>query len=393
MEAPEERTTSLFTTSLILLAVGIFLFIALVYGQRGLTVWAILVFGVVGGAKVWGRLSLSGIRCHSTIDKERVFPGERFTLKVSMENAKFLPVWLQVTLRSDSLVRPSSDETGFTRESGLWWHQRVGFLWKLTAQRRGVHPVGPPLIMAGDLLGFFPEEREEPPLDIIVYPRLVPLKPFPSPRRDFFGIPGRKSPIKDPIYILGTRDYQHGQPARYIHWKASARYGRLQEKVFDPSEQEKVLLVVDVDRFSKNKAEEKFEQALEIVASLAIQLEQKRCAIGLVTNGAITGGRSPIVPIARNPQQLPGILEVLARLRMEPGRDLKGIIERGSSVLWGVSCILFALEADETALAAGEYFARRRIPTVFVVAHSPSTPEGYRQRFKGKIYCFNDICS
>ncbi|MBW1691959.1 MAG: DUF58 domain-containing protein, partial [Deltaproteobacteria bacterium] len=49
--------------------------------------------------------------------------------------------------------------------------------------------------------------------------------------------------------MLGTRDYQNWRPARHIHWKASASHNRLQEKVFEPSEQEKVLLAVEVSQF------------------------------------------------------------------------------------------------------------------------------------------------
>ena len=77
------------------------------------------------------------------------------------------------------------------------------------------------------------------------------LAPFNLPKRDFFGVPGGESPVNDPVYILGTSDYHYGRPSKYIHWKASARYQRLQEKVFDSSEQEKVLFLIDVGEFAK----------------------------------------------------------------------------------------------------------------------------------------------
>jgi uncharacterized protein (DUF58 family) len=80
----------------------------------------------------------------------------------------------------------------------------------------------------GDLLGFFPRKKQVDDLrHVVVYPRLIPLKPLVLPRRDVWGIPGAKSPIYDPIYVFGTRDYHHSQPAKYIHWKASARYNFL----------------------------------------------------------------------------------------------------------------------------------------------------------------------
>ena len=391
MEAWEERPPSLFILPLVLVVVGLFLFIALLYNQRDLICLALLVFGVVGGAKIWGRISLSGIRYYATIDKTKAFPGENLTLKIDVENAKFLPVWLQVTVTADSAVLPASHETVLSGESGLFWHQRARFHWDLTAQRRGVHPIGPARIRAGDLLGFFPKERKEEALHIIVYPRIVPLKPFVVSRRDLFGVPGTQSPVKDPIYILGTQDYQHGQPAKYIHWKASARHSRLQEKVFDHSEQEKVFFVIDVDLFARDGAHEEFERTLEIAASLAVQLDRQGYALGLATNGNLTGGKSTILPIARNPQQLSAILEILARLRMETGSELKDTLKRGLSLPWGVSCVLFTLEADERAYALEEYFALRKIPTAFMAARVTSIPAVAGRPVRTTIYHGDDV--
>ncbi|MEJ2726554.1 MAG: DUF58 domain-containing protein, partial [Deltaproteobacteria bacterium] len=189
------------------------------------------------------------------VDKRKVFPGETLHLEVEAVNKKFMPVWVQTRVNPGSSFRLLSEEEPFTRESGLLWYQKVCFRWELMAQRRGVHQTGSPGFKVGDLLGFFPREREAeagPP--VIVYPKLVPLKPLPVARRDFFGVPGAESPVQDPVYILGTREYQAWRPARFIHWKASARHNRLEEKVFEPTERGKVLLLLSVDDFAKNGA-------------------------------------------------------------------------------------------------------------------------------------------
>jgi hypothetical protein len=128
-----------------------------------------------------------------------------------------------------------------------------------------------------------------------------------------------------------------------MHWKATARHHRLQEKVFEPTEQEKVLLVIETDQFAKHTAQDEFEETLEVVASVVLWLDQHGCATGLVTNGAMTGGHPPVVPITRNPGQLPSMLEVLARLRMEPAEALLEILRRGPALPWGTSCLYFAL--------------------------------------------------
>ena len=205
-------------------------------------------------------------------------------------------------------------------------------------------------------------------IEVVVYPRLVPLKSPALPRRDFFGIPGAESPVEDPVYILGTRDYQHGRPAKYIHWKATARHHKLQEKIFEPTEQEKILLVVDVGQFAQHGAEEAFERVLETVASVAVLLDERGCSVGLVTNGRMTGGGPPIVPVTRNPQQLAALLEALARLRMEPARDLIDMMRLHLRLPWGISCLYFALEKDGTARLAREYFTQDGCPFCFLPA-------------------------
>jgi len=391
MESQESRVSSIFIVPLIQFFVGALLFVALLHSQRDLAVVAILVLGVMGGVRLWSRMSLPGIHCYSMVDKEKVFPGETLTLHVRVENAKFLPVWLRIKMPIDGSLNPSSDDTTFTNESGLLWYQRAHFNCTLVAQQRGVHHVGPSHIQVADLFGFFPRKRsEQQNLYVIVYPRLVPLKPVSLPRHDFFGVPGAKSPVQDPIYILGTRDYQHWRPARYIHWKASARHNRLQEKVFEPSEQLKALFVVDVDQFGKKNAVKEFEHTLEAVASLAVQFDRRGYAMGFVTNGVVRGGPT-ILPIAKNPQQLPAILEVLARLQMNTKADLVDTVQRGLQLGWGASCIHFSYEENIKALAIEGYFSHRKIPMIFVVCQPRSLTEDNGHKIRGNVYSLDEI--
>ena len=391
MEPLESRLPSAFIIPLVQFLVGVCLFVSLLYEQRDLTILALLVLGIAIGTNLWSRLGLSGISCASMVDKFRLFPGESLTLQVSAKNAKFLPVWLQMSMHVDGALDPTSGEISLTGDCWLLWYQQAHFNWGLVARRRGVYRVGSAHMKVGDLLGFFPrEKRAEGDIQVIVYPRLVPLKPLSLPSRDFFGIPGAKSPVQDPIYILGTRDYQHGRPARHIHWKASARHSRLQEKVFEPSEQKKVLLAVEVSQFEKANASENFERTLEVVGSLAVRSYQRGYALGLVTNGVVEGG-PPFLSIGRSPQKLPAILETLARLKMRTDGSLLETLSRILALSWGVSCVHFSYEPGEDIGATAQYFLQRRIPTLFVVCASRSQWETDGRSLGGKTYCLDEI--
>jgi uncharacterized protein (DUF58 family) len=387
----EDRLPSVFVIPLMQLIVGVCLFISLLYHQRELTILALIVLGITIGTNLWSRLSLSGIRCSARVDKQKLFPGESLTLHVSAENARFLPVWLQMSMHVEGAIDPSSGEINFTSDCWLLWYQQADFNWELVARRRGVYRVGSAHMEVGDLFGFFPrEKRTEGDIDVIVYPRLVPLKPLSLPSRDFFGVPGGKSSVQDPIYILGTRDYQHGRPARHIHWKASARQNRLQEKVFEPSQQKKVLLAVEVSQFERANASESFERTLEVVGSLAVQSYQRGYALGLVTNCVVDGGPSTL-PMGRSPQKLSSILEILARMKMRADGGLVDTMRRIPELPWGVNCVHFSYEQDEGTTATAQYFSHTKIPMIFVVCSSRSQWEGDGHTPGSRTYCLDEI--
>ncbi|MBW2438388.1 MAG: DUF58 domain-containing protein [Deltaproteobacteria bacterium] len=391
MQTLESRLSSVFIIPLVQFLIGVCLFIALLYGQRDLTMLGLLVLGITFGARLWSRLSFAAIRYAATVDKHKLFPGESLTLHVSAENAKFLPVWLQMRLHVEGALDPSSGKIGATGDCWLLWFQKAHFNWGLVARHRGVYRLGQAHMKVGDIFGFFPrEKRATGDIQVIVYPKLVPLKPFSPPIRDFYGVPGGKSPVQDPIYILGTRDYQHGRPARHIHWKASARHNRLQEKVFEPSEQGKVLLAVEVSQFGNANASESFEHTLEVVGSLAIHYHQRGFALGFVTNGVVKGG--PLfLSMGRSPQKLSSVLEILARLKMRTNGSLTDIMHRALELPWGVSCVHFAYEQDQGTRATAQYFSYRRIPMIFVVCSCESQWEGDGHKPGAKTYCLDEI--
>lgn len=372
MDGQAPRLSSFFLLPPGLVVVGILLFLALLNRQQPLIVLSLLVLGTAGCAKLWARASRSRLACRAAVDRTRLFPGERLALTLEARNQSCLPVALQVTVPGGGLLSPSG-EPAVSGEAGLLWYQTVQFRWALTASQRGVFRVGSHDCSTGDLFGFFTSTRTGGEArEIVVYPRVVPIAPFRLPRRDFFGIPDAESPIRDPIFILGTREYQPGRPAKHIHWKATARHHRLQEKLFEPTEQEKILLAVDVEGFARQGAGREFERTLEAVASAAVRLDRAGCAVGLITNGVVGGRGASMLPIGRHPQQLPSILELLARLGMKPAAPLLDTVRAGNHLPWGISCLCFSLENGGDTVSALDYFARRHVPAVLFVTRPGS---------------------
>lgn len=368
--------SSLFTVSVVQGLVGVLLFLALLNGQRELTVLSLLVLAVTGGARLWARYSRASLHYHLVFDHRQVFPGEPVRVRLHAENAKPIPIWLEVLLPISTALQHSTGKQVLQQSAGLLWYQATDFDWELRASRRGVYSIGPLYLVTGDLFSFFSRRQRTPGVHtLVVYPRLVPLKQLPLARRDFFGVPGPASPVQDPVYILGTRDYQHGQPSKYIHWKASARHHRLQEKVFESTTQQKVLLVVDVASFTAadpadGDVQEAFEHTLEVVGSLAVRLEREGSSVGFLSDGRRHGGGTASIPIARNAHQPAAILDALARLGMDSGADLRGLLRTRLAETWGVSCVYFAYSADAGIVAVKEYFGQRNTPVKFIVCET-----------------------
>jgi uncharacterized protein (DUF58 family) len=307
----------------------VFLFVALLNGHRELTVLLLVVISIVAGVKVWRNLSPAGITYDMTLDRRRAFPGEQILLSARIKNAKILPVLADISPSFAEALQPADHSERLQKGCSLLWFQEAVFKWPLTAAQRGVYRVGTADLKVGDLFGFYSRQIiSDSAIDVVVYPRLIPLKSFRLPRLEMFGTPGIQSPIEDPVYVYGTREYQSGRPARFIHWKASARLSRLQERICEPAAQEKVLLTIDVGGFNQNQAHQDFERMLEVAGALAVNLDRDGIAVGLATNGDLKGGGSSIVPIGRGREQIPGILETLARLSLKSDVDLRELMIR-----------------------------------------------------------------
>jgi uncharacterized protein (DUF58 family) len=98
-------------------------------------------------------------------------------------------------------------------------------------------------------------------------------------------------------HFFALRDYVLGDEARNVHWRSSARSGRLVVKQKVAAAVDGTLLVLDVDvaaypsveAFGDGFREERFEEAVEVIASLC----RSRAADGQRVRLATTGRAQP----------------------------------------------------------------------------------------------------
>jgi uncharacterized protein (DUF58 family) len=381
------RPVSFFSVWPVKLLAGGVLFFALVRADLALSLPAAGCLCIAFAADLWARLAFSRLSFSLRCGRDRVFPGENLELVIELYNMKLLPVWLTLELPLPPLLKEEED-TGGLLQSGLRLlsREKCRRVLRLTAGRRGVARPGPAQISAGDLLGLDSRTRSfEAAREIVVFPRRLRLKTLPVPFQEYFGARAARGPVEDPAWYAGTRDYTGTRPAKNIHWKASARLGTLQEKLYEPTLRRKLLFILDAggwndgeERAEAGRIPDKFERMMETLGALAAALAETGASFGLLTNARLENSSGGVLPVGRGPEHLGDLLEILARVTGMAeagfGEALRGAArEYAGFVYCGAS-------AGERALrACREISGRKKILCVFAGVQSRDTPrwEGF----------------
>lgn len=369
----------------------VLIFAGLVVESTPLIGLGALVIGVGGVARLWTRLSLEEVKYSRKLSERRVFVGEEVTLWLQLANRKLLPVpWLEVRERLpealplvDGHTTPSGQQGAvyLTRTTALRSKDRLEWPLTMKALMRGYHRIGPARICSGDLFGLF--EREEMvggSETIVVYPRTYPLPDLGlGSARPFGELSGGRRIFPDPLRVVGVRDYIPGDPLKQLDWKATARAGRLQSRLYEPSRSQAVIVALDVMTLGhtwEGTDPVLLERGVVVAASVARAAFEGHAAIGLLTNGALPNADRPIrLGAGRRPDQLVRVLEALAGTNPFAMAPLADELERrGEALPLGASLVLVAALMPDS-LAATLRRLRREGRDVHVVKTSHKTWE------------------
>jgi len=277
-------------------------------------------------ANLWAKHVLDRVRYERIIPENRGFSGDKLSLTLRLANDKLLPIpWIEVRDSVPEGILPEEKHqaavpgyVSLIRSTHLAWYERTNWPIEFTAPARGYYRFGPVKLLSGDIFGFYPVERQDEGYNtIIIYPKLYSLPELGLPPvRPFGELKGRERIFEDPGRIAGQRDYRPGDPLRRIDWKATARRGDLQSKVYEPSSTLHMLIALNVDTMAGawlGYVPELMEELLSVAASVAHYGFEAGYAIGLVANGAYMDSDRPMrVPVGRHSDQLMRVLEALA---------------------------------------------------------------------------------
>ncbi len=277
--------------------------IAVVLAQPLLFVAALLLFTLAAVPELWYRFGPAGLVISREPERTRVAFGERFAVRVRVENRGLLPLpWLEIDDEFpeelpllNAQVGPSSKgrRVVLAGVHALWAYQRVRRRYHLLACARGAHVFGPAKVSLSDPFGLLSREVELPSTSaLLVHPIVAPLERFGlRPDAPFGERKSRRRLLEDPLRVIGTRDYVPGDEPRRIHWKATARTGALQSKVYEPSTRHTLAIFLDTRTFTHlhlGYDPDLAELAICAAASVARWGIEQGYAVGVYSNGAVS---------------------------------------------------------------------------------------------------------
>jgi len=372
-------------------AIGIIL-IGMILNQPTVTAIGTILLLTLALAWLWNRQVLSRLVFARHMDADRCFAGESLHLTLRLTNKKFLPMpWVRVEDVLSTRVRvrdweayqsesPSSQIVSFF--TALRWYERI--TWHLTLQcpRRGYHQIGPVTMRSGDPFGFFMSKIELPGEQYLtVYPRLIVLDEIGLPPRHLLGDDAVRRPvITDPTRVIGVRDYRPEDPFRAIHWKASARAGSYQTKIYEPTANLQIAIFLNLDtvtRYYEGIDQEHLERAISVAASLAEWAVMRKYAVGVYANGLIAQTDHTLrIPPGRRPDQYARILEGLARLTPFTYVNIAGTLEQETPHFpWGSTVLIVTMTMTDALRAALARLVGRGLRVVIVALGFVDAPD------------------
>lgn len=181
-------------------------------------------------------------------------------------------------------------------------------LFVVPTRRRAVIPVGPVLSVSGDPLGLLRREVAwSETHELIVHPRVTRLDALGSGfLRDLEGQSTNHLSSSD-IAFHTLRDYVPGDDRRFVHWRTSARTGRLMVRQFVDTRRSHAAVVLDLEPSSYEPAEtdpegDELELAVSVAASLSLRVLRDEQALTIIAGGArqpSVGGRPALDGLAR----------------------------------------------------------------------------------------------
>ncbi|MFC2661460.1 MAG: DUF58 domain-containing protein, partial [Actinomyces sp.] len=225
---------------------------------------AAAVLAVIAGTSWLWLLPRGAHRVHHELLEPRVTVGDEAIIHLSVLNPTSHPL---LPARMEMPVGPGTAVFAVPTLRPAAVHER-GFV--LPTARRGVVTVGPVVSVSADPVGLLRRERERTRAQLVhIHPRTVRAgSTMHGLMRDVEGAVTQELSSSD-VSFHALRDYVPGDDRRNVHWRTTARIGRLMVRQFEETHRSSLLILLDclIDDY---EVEEDFETGVSVACSLAL---------------------------------------------------------------------------------------------------------------------------
>jgi uncharacterized protein (DUF58 family) len=296
------------------------------------------------------RLSLRGVRV-SRLPPARVLEGESFSVGLVMQNSGRLPrLFLRASDEMPEWVKPRTPSDFLIPT--LWPGDTISLSYEAEPEKRGAF-VWPGLRLSStDPFGIFEWHRrifEQHELVVLPAPIVFEGEQA-APGGVLAGVESqRMSPAARGLEFYGIREYQPGDEMRRIHWRSSARLGRLAVVEDDQTVAADLTIVLDLKAGTEagSGKDTTLEYAVKMAASLASFAINSGASATLVCAPREKG---PTVVRAAAEEEFWNLLELLARVKANSDLSLVELMNQFQPPAGSAVFIITA--AVEPALAS-----------------------------------------
>lgn len=314
------------------------LFIVIIFGGGPLYLYLYILLFTVLLAQIWAQIALLRMVVERKVAQKGYFVGETIGVTLEVKNTGFLPVLWAYIEEKVPLGLIGQEKKAVVSLAGKT--KRV-LNYTFRTYERGIYCFNPVKVVTGDILGLYYFQKESfSPEEIIVYPRYKKLI------FDQVSINGPNACIKaqislkaDPMAVLGSRDYQKGDPLNHIDWKATARTQSLKTKQIEYRKDLTCAIILN-GNLSDYQTQADLEKAIELAASLAKWVLNKKGQVAIYSNGRhkkhLEDRSFPVLGVSANDDknQFLRILRVLALLNVSNSYPFKTLFDHIRSKLF-----------------------------------------------------------
>jgi len=157
------------------------------------------------------------------------------------------------------------------------------FSYTATCYRRGHYTSSSATLQSSGPLGLIVRRRTfDLPLSLTVYPTYCQMEGLPVAEAAWadWGQAVRTSAAAE---FYGSKEYQHGDPLKHIHWRNTARLGHFMLKEFEQASQGSVTVAFETRRDFGTGRETTSEYSIKVAASLAKLCADSGHSIDIIT--------------------------------------------------------------------------------------------------------------